>query len=280
MSSTAGYKFLSELKDFADSSPAWEAQDYWNLSSWNAGKINLHHESGWDFFLTRAFASDHDEFLYMQPLSTVYSNYGIFGTTQTALLADEEIACTFVSRPVLEHGVFQEIGDSEIYYVAGNTTVTWCSQVDVDNSRGFGVSALGSFGFIGEYRYVGGLPYSASNLRPSLLEDHFFTSDGSIRAINSEGATFVFKAKSLDEIINANPLIDSQVTFQLFQIPIFDSEIYAGFLPDLLSLSAYRITLEATDGLTLYLPSETSGKAFQDGNRVDRWVVLQNPVRI
>ena len=59
--SDAGFRLLKYLKDFADSSAFWEATAYYNHPTNDEGKINLHHHSGWDFYITRRFDSDYDD---------------------------------------------------------------------------------------------------------------------------------------------------------------------------------------------------------------------------
>jgi len=281
MSSIAGHKFLAELKDFADSDPNWEGEDYWNEADQDRGKINMHHLSGWDFYVSRNFDTTSDEMVYVQPLLADYSTYGLEGTSYTTLIDGQPVACSFLSRPELEAGEVMAIGDAVIYMVEGASSISWCAQVGVSNALGFGISSLGSFGFIDDYRFAGGLPYDLTNERPLRLKDHFFTEDGSIQAWGADGNTYVFTAHSFADMLEANPYVeDSILTFRLFRIYIRDLEDIVGFLPDLFWLSSYQVTLEPSDGITLYIPEEASGRVFQDGNRVDRWVALQSPVQI
>ena len=281
--SLAGYKLINWLNTMASGSPVWTAEDFWNLSSEDRGKINLHHDTfNWDFYVTRSFTSNDDEVIYVQPLSTIYSNYGLTGTTDTSLQSGEITACTFISRPWLEDNVVQGRGDASIYAVAGRTSITWCAQVGTSNEGGFGISALGSFGFVNDYRFAGGLPYDATNQRPQYLKDHFFTSGGSVQAILSyPGVTSIFTAQSYEDMIDANPFVeDSTITFRLMQIYLKDADTFTGPLPDLFWLSGYRVTLEPSDGLTVYGSVEDQGIAFQDGYAAERWVVMHKAVEI
>lgn len=283
MSSYAGFKFIEWLNTMAGSSADWSATDYWNEVAQDTGKINLHHDAtGWDFYVMRAFASDDDELVYAQPLSTIYSSYAISGVTPAALISGEEVACSFISRPWLEHGIVQGRGDAAIYAIEGASSISWCAQVGVSNVKGFGVSAWGSLGLVGAYRYAGGLPYNATDERPYRIYDHFFTPEGSIVATTGiAGVTSAFTAITLEDMLLANPFIeDSDLTFQAYQIFIKDASTWPGFILDLYWIASHRVTLEATDGLTLYIPNETASKVFQDGSREDRYVAMVSPVQI
>lgn len=278
--SLAGHKLLVGLSVMAGGSDHWTAQDYWNKTSEDEGKIVLHQvDHDWDFYITRTFDTNDDEMIYVQPLSTVYSSYNNPGTT---LLTGEIFSCSLISRPWLEDNVVQGRGDASIYIVEGNTSVTWCAQVGVSNEGYKGISALGSFGMIGDYRYVGGLPYDETLDRPQYLRNHFFTEDGTVNAITSyPGVTHVFTAQSYNDMLGANPFVeDDNITFRLFNIYLKDGTIIPGYLPDLYCLSSYRVTLEPSDVLTIYTPAEHEGTVAQDGYRVDRWAVLQNTVEL
>jgi hypothetical protein len=284
MNSFAGHKLLDWLNTEAGSSPHWSVSDYWNETNEDTGKINLHHiVDNWDFYVMREFKANDDEVLYVQPLSTVYSNYGIVGVTPAARIAGEPIACSFASRPWLEHGVVQGRGDAIINAVIGENAISWVAQVGISNLGGVGYSAAMSMGLIGDYRYAGGLPYDVANERPFRLKDHFFTGDGSIVTMTGISAANLgtFVALSFDDMLLANPFIDgSDFTFQVFRISCVGSHTWAGSIPDLYAMASHRITLEATDGLTLYLPEEVGSKVFQDGSRGDRYVAMLNVVEI
>ena len=284
MNSIAGYKLLDWLRAWSVPSPNWSSSDYWNEANEDTGKINLHHDaSGHDFYVTRGFKANDDELIYVQPLSTVYSNYGTVGVTPAAQIAGEPFACSFVSRPWLEHGVVQGRGDSVIYAAVGLSSVSWCAQVGVSNLGGVGFSSVMSLGLIGDYRYAGGLPYDSVEERPFRLKDHFFTADGSLATMTGISAANAgtFVALSFDAMLLSNPYVDDlDFTFQVFQIPCFDSNNFAGSIPDLYWTASHKITLEAADGLTVYIPSETFARVFQDGSRGDRYVVMTNVVQL
>lgn len=279
--SSAGYALLNRLNSFASTSAYWTSEDYWNLATEDRGKINLHHSSGWDFYVTRNFDSDNDEMIYVQPLVTLYSTYGISGTT-TNLISGQQIACSYVSRPWIENGEVIARGVSDIFIEEDDDSIIWCAQVGVSNVFGFGISAWGGLGFVGDYRFAGGLPYNTSDARPSKLKDHFWTEEGIIQGLDSAGTTYVFTAHSFVDMMDSNPFVEnSDITFRLFKIYIKDATHLAGYLPTIYWLCNDRVTIEATDGLTLYIGSnEHSGKVFRDGNNLGKWAVLQSPVQI
>ena len=278
--SSAGYALLARLNSFASTSAYWTAEAYWNLATEDLGKINLHHSSGWDFYITRKFDSEDDEMIYVQPLSTIYSSYGIVGNS-TILIDGQQIACSYISRPWIEDGEVIARGVSDIYIQEDDNSIIWCSQVGVSNVFGFGTSAWGGFGFIGDYRFAGGLPYDTSEEKPLTLKDHFWTEEGTIQGINSDG-TCVFVAHSLIDMKDSNPFVeDSDITFRLFNIYVKEATHLAGYLPTMYWLCNDKVTIEPTDGVTLYIGNdEYSGKVFQDGNNLGKWAALQSPVQI
>ena len=279
--SDAGFRLLKYLKDFADSSAFWEATAYYNHPTNDEGKINLHHHSGWDFYITRRFDSDYDEMIYMQPLSTVYSSYAIPGES-VILIENELIACTYISRPWIENGEIISKGISDIYIRGGENQISWCAQVGISNVLGFGISSWGSLGFIGDYRFVGGLPYDSESRKPFAFKNHFWTADGNVFAIDSDGTTYCFIPHSLEDLANSNPFVnDDEILFRLFQIYLTDSERIAGSLPDIYWLSNDRVLIEPSDGITIYIGgNEIQGRVFRDGNNFGKWAALLSPVKI
>lgn len=281
--SLAGYKFIDRLNTMAVGSCTWTSYDLWNETTEDTGKIVLHHDTyNLDFFVTRGFDDNDDEMIYVQPLSTIYSTYSFYNMPAATLITGEILSCSFASHPWLEDNVVQGRGNSDFYIVESADSVTWSAQVGVSNVKGVGTASLGSFGFIGDYRFAGGLPYDTEGQRPSALKNHFFTQDGTVQAIiGLAGTTHVFTAQSYDDLIKASPFVENNdIEARLFEIYLKDETTWAGALPDLYWLSSYRVTWENTDGITMFLPAETKGTMFRDGNRMDRWIVLSEPTEI